>query len=32
MKIDLKKAYDQIEWDFLETILHNVGFENHLRD
>lgn len=28
MKVDLKKAYDSIEWSFLETVLHELGFPN----
>lgn len=30
IKIDLKKAYDRIEWDLLEGVWHKVGFELHL--
>ncbi|KAL2920834.1 LINE-1 retrotransposable element ORF2 protein [Bienertia sinuspersici] len=28
LKIDLKKAYDSVEWGFLETILNELGFPN----
>ncbi|WMV56909.1 hypothetical protein MTR67_050294 [Solanum verrucosum] len=26
MKIDLKKAYDMVSWEFLEEVLHGFGF------
>lgn len=26
MKIDLRKAYDMIEWEFIEEILKGYGF------
>lgn len=26
IKIDLKKAYDHIEWDFLDEVLRKAGF------
>ncbi|OMP12130.1 reverse transcriptase [Corchorus capsularis] len=28
IKIDMNKAYDRVEWKFLEAILHKIGFEN----
>lgn len=29
LKIYLEKAYDRVEKDFLEDILHKVGFNDH---
>lgn len=30
IKINLEKAYDRIKWDFLEQVLQQVDFEEHL--
>lgn len=30
IKVDLEKAYDQIEWNFLETIIKAVGFDDKM--
>lgn len=30
-KIDLEKAYERVEWDFLQRILMIIGFEDHLQ-
>ncbi|CAN1148091.1 LINE-1 retrotransposable element ORF2 protein [Linum perenne] len=30
IKLDLAKAYDKIEWDFVRDTLAHVGFPNHL--
>lgn len=30
VKIDLEKAYDHIDWDFLEDILKTVGIQPHI--
>lgn len=32
VKIDLEKAYDQIDWSFLEKILVFTGFKTFIRD
>jgi hypothetical protein len=32
MKIDLKKAFDSIDWEFLRLILHSVGFGDKFTD
>ena len=26
IKLDVSKAYDQVEWRFLETVMHRLGF------
>lgn len=26
MKIDIKKAFDSLDWDFLYVVLHSFGF------
>ena len=28
LKIDIRKAFDSIDWDFLIVVLHNFGFSN----
>lgn len=30
VKIEQEKAYDRIEQDFLDEVLHKVGFDSHL--
>jgi hypothetical protein len=32
MKLDLKKAFDSIDWEFLRLILHTVGFGDKFTD
>ena len=27
IKIDLQKAYDQVNWDFLQVVLNKLGFD-----
>ncbi|KAL5784031.1 hypothetical protein ACOSQ2_006423 [Xanthoceras sorbifolium] len=31
IKLDMSKAYDRVEWGFLEFIMEKVGFPNHFR-
>lgn len=31
VKVDLEKAYDRIDWDFLRLVLDMVGFQPHMR-
>jgi hypothetical protein len=28
LKLDMSKAYDKVEWDFLELIMHKIGFND----
>jgi hypothetical protein len=30
-KLDLEKAYDHVNWDFLQYLLHRCGFGEKLR-
>lgn len=32
IKVDLSKAYDKINWSFIENTLLEVGLPNHLID
>ena len=27
LKLDISKAYDQVEWEFLEKIMHHLGLD-----
>ena len=27
VKVDMNKAYDRVEWDFLITVMRKIGFE-----
>jgi hypothetical protein len=27
LKVDISKAYDMVEWDFFEAIMHRLGFD-----
>lgn len=30
LKLDISKAYDQVEWEFLEKIMHHLGLDEKL--
>lgn len=32
MKINLKKAYDRLEWSFLKAVMQALGFNEKFRD
>ena len=27
--LDFEKAYDRVDWDFLEEVMHTMGFSQH---
>ena len=32
VKIDIRKAFDSMEWDFILSVLHNFGFSDKFCD
>ena len=30
LKLDIRKAYDQVEWEFLEKIMHHLGLDEKI--
>lgn len=31
LKIDISKAYDRVDWNYLDSVMRQIGFQNDIK-